>query len=261
MHARLALIAMLIFVLPAVGQEAQKRSPIPPALASFLAMDVDELLQRFDRNSDRVLTTDEFPPRLARLFERADTNHDGKLDRRELETLLRRMRQRFGLAAAPVRRPGRPAETHSPAEAAEADQIAARFLERLDVNRDGKISREEARGPLAEHFQRLDRNNDGFLDRQELRTAAVRMLRRRKESGVGVQTSRTPDFDALDANADGRLTRDEINGTAWAERFDEIDANRDGRIDRKEFEAYWQKQAARDPKQRDDPAVKSQSRR
>jgi Ca2+-binding EF-hand superfamily protein len=47
-----------------------------------------------------------------------------------------------------------------------------------------------------------------------------------------------PDFDALDRDADGRLTRDELKGTAWA---DQIDANKDGKIDRKEFAEFFKK--------------------
>lgn len=39
-------------------------------------------------------------------------------------------------------------------------------LARDDKNKDGKISKEEFRGPPA-LFQRLDRNNDGFLDKEE----------------------------------------------------------------------------------------------
>src|SRR5436305_1094404 len=48
-----------------------------------------------------------------------------------------------------------------------------------------------------------------------------------------------------DKDADGRLTRDELKGTPWADRFDDIDANKDGKIDRKEFEAYLKRQEER----------------
>src|SRR5262249_11286213 len=35
-------------------------------------------------------------------------------------------------------------------------------FERLDTNKDGKISKEEAKGLIKEHFDRLDVNHDGF---------------------------------------------------------------------------------------------------
>ena len=46
------------------------------------------------------------------------------------------------------------------------------LIERLDTNKDGKISKEEAKGWLKEHFEKLDLNKDNFLDREELIKAA-----------------------------------------------------------------------------------------
>jgi len=45
-------------------------------------------------------------------------------------------------------------------------------FERLDANKDGKISKEEAKGLIKEHFDRIDRNKDGSIDREELLQAA-----------------------------------------------------------------------------------------
>ena len=42
-------------------------------------------------------------------------------------------------------------------------------------------------------------------------------------------------------NVDGRLTREELKGTIYADHFDEIDTNKDGKIDPKEFRAYLKK--------------------
>ena len=119
-----------------------------------------------------------------------------------------------------------------------------RFKE-LDSNHDGKISREEAQGPLAAAFDRYDINKDGFLDKNELRRA-VRQFQRgglfpalppRPPELLG------PDFDSLDLNADGRLTREELKGTPFLVVFDQIDTNKDGKIDPKEFKAYLKKKA------------------
>jgi Ca2+-binding EF-hand superfamily protein len=43
--------------------------------------------------------------------------------------------------------------------------------QRLDVNGDGKISRDEARGRMKDKFDSIDKNGDGFLERDELRAA------------------------------------------------------------------------------------------
>ena len=45
----------------------------------------------------------------------------------------------------------------------------------LDTNQDEKISKEEAKGPLADHFDRIDSNDDGFITKDELE----KMQRRR----------------------------------------------------------------------------------
>jgi hypothetical protein len=59
---------------------------------------------------------------------------------------------------------------------AEADAIlqerVKEVFNRLDTNRDGKISKDEARGLVKEHFDRIDTNRDGFITLNELETAA-----------------------------------------------------------------------------------------
>src|SRR5207245_2180332 len=95
-------------------------------------------------------------------FAKMDRNADGRLDAKEVGQMLAILRHRFGV------------EPKGP-ESPEIEQIVNRILKRLDSNRDGKISRDEARGPLAENFKRLDVNQDGYLDRKELRLAATRL--------------------------------------------------------------------------------------
>ena len=59
---------------------------------------------------------------------------------------------------------------------AEADNILKERVkaafDRLDTNKDGKISKEEAKGLIKEHFDKIDTNKDGFIDREELLKAA-----------------------------------------------------------------------------------------
>jgi Ca2+-binding EF-hand superfamily protein len=141
--------------------------------------------------------------------------------------------------AKPSDTPKRPAMT--------AEQIVDMMLQRMDTDKDGKISRSEAKGPIAENFDRIDTNKDGYLDRQELLVVAKRRLASMGQNPPG-PGPRNPfagnppadplDFDALDKNADGRLSREELKGTRFAEHFDEIDANHDGLIDPKEWAAY-----------------------
>jgi Ca2+-binding EF-hand superfamily protein len=138
------------------------------------------------------------------------------------------------------------------ADSAQVDRMVQAMLDRFDVNKDGKISKEEAKGKLAENFDRLDTNKDGFLDKEELRRAARFVLANmpKGEGSKPGEKKNAPaavppgnDFDALDRNADGRLSREEVKGTEFADHFDEIDTNKDGGIDKKEFKAYLRKKA------------------
>jgi Ca2+-binding EF-hand superfamily protein len=117
------------------------------------------------------------------------------------------------------------------------DEIVEFFLKQMDTDKDGKISRAEAKAKLAEAFDKIDTNKDGYLDRKELRVLAVRILG--QKGGPGFPNG--PDFDALDRNADGRLTPAELKGTPWAARFAEIDTDGNGSISRREFETFLRK--------------------
>ncbi len=113
-------------------------------------------------------------------------------------------------AQDPQRRPDRP-------------QKGAR-LKKMDVNQDGRISRDEWKGnPRA--FGKIDKNNDGSLTQEEF-VAAGR--------GQG-----TRHLKQLDANNDGQISREEWKGNA--EAFTGIDANNDGVLTREELKGRRRK--------------------
>ena len=41
----------------------------------------------------------------------------------------------------------------------------------MDANNDGKLSKDEAKGPLSEKFSEIDTNSDGFISKEELKNA------------------------------------------------------------------------------------------
>lgn len=56
-----------------------------------------------------------------------------------------------------------------------------------DKDGDGKLSREEATGRMAENFDVNDANSDGFIDQEEIEAMRERFRRRREEGGGGQQ--------------------------------------------------------------------------
>ncbi len=98
----------------------------------------------------------------------------------------------------------------------------------MDRNRDGRLQESEWR-LTPDRFYQLDRDFDGLLSRAEFLDAANGTV---GTSGRGDAASQ---FDALDRNGNGRLERNEWNGSAAA--FDRLDANRNNLVTRAEFTA------------------------
>ncbi|WP_237157035.1 DUF1566 domain-containing protein [Photobacterium rosenbergii] len=65
-------------------------------------------------------------------------------------------------------KPGNQQEKGKTKRSNEGDRQGHDPFTQMDTNNDGKLSRDEARGPLKRDFDRLDTNNDGYLTRDEL---------------------------------------------------------------------------------------------
>jgi hypothetical protein len=44
-------------------------------------------------------------------------------------------------------------------------------MTKMDTNKDGKLSKEEVKGPLKDDFTKIDTDKDGFLSSEELKKA------------------------------------------------------------------------------------------
>ena len=64
----------------------------------------------------------------------------------------------------------RAAAPQVPAPAANAGQLA---LQKLDLNKDGKVSADEYRGPMLASFDKFDTNKDGLISQNERQAAAA----------------------------------------------------------------------------------------
>jgi hypothetical protein len=99
---------------------------------------------------------------------------------------------------------------------------------RLDLNRDGGLSQAESPKRLSLHFAQLDADRDGRLNQSELQ-AGRGILRAER----GPKPARGERAQRVDANQDGFITRIEAAARVQV-RFARLDANRDGFITRDE---------------------------
>src|SRR5262245_19744863 len=68
-----------------------------------------------------------------------------------------------------------PARPNDPPPRPSPERIVESILARMDTNKDGKISKDEAKDRIAENFAAIDTNKDVYLDRAELLAMARRL--------------------------------------------------------------------------------------
>jgi Ca2+-binding EF-hand superfamily protein len=165
---------------------------------------------KVDANGDGFIDRNEAAahPKLAERFDQLDRNKDGRI--------------------GPEERPQRGGK------GGRGGGMAA-----LDTNGDGAIDRNEAaKAPrMAEHFDRLDANKDGRISAEERPQRGDRQGGRHGGKGGGMAQ--------LDRNGDGNLSREELAGRERIlQQFDAIDRNRDGKLSREEMKAHHQARRA-----------------
>ena len=102
----------------------------------------------------------------------------------------------------------------------------------VDVNQDGIITREEAAAMprLADEFDDIDLNKDGQLDAEE-------MAQHREKMHEQMRVRAEERWAAADTDGNGSISRAEAEATKsfMAQNFDRLDANSDGQLTREEM--------------------------
>jgi Ca2+-binding EF-hand superfamily protein len=115
------------------------------------------------------------------------------------------------------------------------------WFNRMDRNKDGKLSKEEIRSP---RFKEFDLDGDGFVTLEEYKAVVTGAARGKTGSDAGGQTNQaTPSpmewFNQMDRNKDGKLSKEEVNSP----RFKELDTDGDGFVTLAEYKAFLNKAA------------------
>jgi hypothetical protein len=106
------------------------------------------LVERLDVNKDGAVTLDEMTKQRDDAFAAADANHDGVVDKTEMDAFILKMME-------PMR---------------------DRMFARMDLNGDGKITKDEVDSPLKKRFALFDRNDDGKITKEELAASGPGMM-------------------------------------------------------------------------------------
>jgi hypothetical protein len=88
-----------------------------------------------------------------------------------------------------------------------------RFFDRIDVNHDGSISRDEYRAWVDSRFDRLDANHDGTVDADEIANSPQTRARVQKRAERFVKH--------FDASGSGKVSQADFEAKAMA-RFDRL---------------------------------------
>ena len=111
------------------------------------------------------------------------------------------------------------------------EQRSERLIRAIDINGDGKLSRDEVMTRLNDTFKTVDANSDGKLTKAEIEGQREHI---RKANRAYRQAVRSGEIER--GAYDAKFVRVNRLPAATVKRFDRIDANKDGSLSKAELE-------------------------
>jgi Ca2+-binding EF-hand superfamily protein len=118
-------------------------------------------------------------------------------------------------------------------QAKHAEHAKQRFAEQ-DVNKDGKLSKQELAKLPGDWFERVDLNGDGSVTAGEMAEAHAAMKDRFGKHGEKRGKHGEKRFEKLDSNGNGAVEQTEIAAHA-KQRFERLDADKNGALSQEEL--------------------------
>lgn len=193
---------------------------LPLASVALLAIAGSAALSQPGAQPDGSMSVDALRQRSAERFERLDTDRDGQLSREELRS---------------GRRGSMAGHRHEGPDGRRHGMHRGGPLLGADADNDGAVTQQEYTAQALQRFQRLDGNRDGRITAEEMQARRGRMAARGGRR-----------FANLDADGNGAISRGEFDRN-FAERIGRLDVDRDGRITAEERQASRARREAPQP--------------
>jgi Ca2+-binding EF-hand superfamily protein/mono/diheme cytochrome c family protein/thiol-disulfide isomerase/thioredoxin len=201
-------------------------------ITSALAQAPGGVFQKFDKNSDGKVTSEELPN--PQTFDRFDTTKDGSITLEEYNAVMGGTTPKPATTTTPTM-PPKPAETPT----APADAVFSGY----DKNSDGQVTTDELANPKA--FERFDLDKDGAISLAEYNKVSGKPAPTTPGTptppgtppttpgpGGGMAAQIENMIKAVDKNADGQITKEEAGDAPW---FARLDQDADGIISAEEL--------------------------
>lgn len=231
MRTAIAVCLLTLFAVGVAHADSHMEGPPPRDKSADELPPQTEFFDEYDANADGAVSRDEYP-HSAESFRLLDKDKDGKISTTELGLPAD---YRPDPQAAKKRKEIRGREQRGDGLAGGARDRIYKMLQKMDKNGDNAVSREEWTG-RPEMFDRVDRNKDGVLDAKDRQRAG-------KDDKAAFNEAIKKRFDAMDKDADGALSPDELQRPDALAR---LDGDGDGTVSFEEFKSFASRMRGRD---------------